>query len=230
MMLAVARPYKKPYTKRRKTFIPGVDRTGGYYGRYSGRDGELKFHDVTLDDAVIATAANIGTGTINVIPQGVGEEARVGRKCTIKSIMWRYKLTLPKIVEGGAAEGDSVRMILYVDKQCNGAAASPTDIVTPASNIHGFRDLVNGGRFKILMDKMFTINPTNGASESAGTFSSSGVLREGQFYKTCNIPLEFDGVTGAVSEIRSNNINVWLISSGNKIGLESRFRLRFSDY
>ncbi len=79
--------------RRRREFVPGRDRVGGYYGRYAN-GGELKFHDVDLVDAVVAAGFNV-TETINIIAQGVTESTRVGRKCTIKSINWHWRVNLP---------------------------------------------------------------------------------------------------------------------------------------
>ncbi len=221
------RPYKTPY-KRRKEFTPGVDRTGGFYGRYSGRDSELKFHDVDLDDAVVAAGGAI-TETINIIGQGVTESTRVGRKCTIKSVNWKFRVSLPEVdAQGTPTSGDTIRVILYIDKQANGAAAAITDVLESA-DWQSFRNLSNSGRFNVLMDKTYDVNYLTLASDGAGVVSSANVNREKSFYKKCNIPIEFNSTTGAMGEIRSNNLGVLLISAAGVGGLVSKFRLRFSD-
>ncbi len=229
--LALYRPFVPPRpVKRRKAFIPGVDRTGGFYGRYSGRSGELKFLDLQLDDAAIATAGeSLSTGSINVIAQGVTESQRVGRKCTIKSINWRYVLTLAEAdAVGTAPPADTVRLIMYVDKQCNGATAPVTQILESA-NWQSFRNLANSGRFNFLMDKTVAMNRNGLASDGAGVVSSNGTRKEFTFYKKCNVPIEFISTTGAIAEIRSNNIGVLVISFGGVTSMVGKIRLRFSD-
>lgn len=230
--LMVYRPYKKPYTKRRRTgagaFQPGVDRTGGYYGRYSGRSSELKFHDVDLDADNVA-ATGVIEDSINKIAQGVTENTRVGRKCTIKSINWHYWITLnERDAVGTPPNPDVFRIILFLDKQCNGATAAILDILETA-HFQSFRNLANSGRFQILMDKTIPMNYNGIASDNNGVVSSSEVFKTGSFYKSCNIPLEFSGTTGAIGEIRSNNIGVIFIAEANNCDFDSSFRLRFSD-
>ena len=82
-----------PYVSRtvRPRVVPGYTRSSGFYGRFAKPNGEMKFHDVDLDDAVIAAGAN-ATASINLIAQGVTESTRVGRKCTITAINWRYRV------------------------------------------------------------------------------------------------------------------------------------------
>lgn len=231
----VARPYNKPYGttyKKRKVggrpFVAGRDRVGGYYGRFSGVRGELKFHDVDLNDAVVSGTGTV-TASINLIPQGVTESERVGRKCTIKSVHWRYNLILPEQDAQATPEnGDSIRIILFVDKQANGATAAVTDILETAT-IHSFKNLANQQRFVFLSDKLTSLNYNSLASDGAGVVSQSRFLVQYTMNKTCNLPIEFSGVTGAIGEIRSNNIGVLLISSSTIMKFDSKFRLRFSD-
>ncbi len=216
-----------------RVFAKGKDRTGGYYGRFAhnGSAGaELKFHDVDLDDALIATPSAL-TASINLIPQGVTEKTRVGRKCVIRAINWHYQLSLAEQVDKTSpSSGDTVRVILYQDKQCNGATATATGLME-TDDWQSFRNLANSGRFKILMDRTHNINfMTLTSTQNADTFDQANVLRDYSFYKKCAIPIEFDATTGAITEIRSNNIGVLLMAPGGaSVGFESKFRLRFSD-
>ncbi len=212
----------------RKQFRPGRDRIGGYYGRYAGRDGELKFHDVALDDAVVSATGGI-TPTLIIIPQGVTESNRVGRKCTLKSVHCRYRITLPtQDAQGTPAFGDTIRTIIYVDKQCNGATAAITDILE-AANVQSFRNLANSGRFTFLCDKLQFINYSGLASDNAGVVSQAGVSHSYVWNKRLNMPIEYDSTTGAITEIRSNNVSILLLSAHGICGFSSEFRFRFSD-
>ena len=221
------------FNKRRKrSFVPGRDRVGGYYGRYAvgGRGGELKFLDLDLDDATVAAGAVIQAGgTINVIEQGVTESQRVGRKCTIKSINWRYQVRIPEYDDQANPDpGDTVRVILYLDKQCNGATAANTDILESA-DFQSFRNLANSGRFVILHDKVFSMNHFGVGSATAGNLSTGEVVKNATFFKKCNIPIEFNNTTGAIAEIRSNNLGVLICGQSGVAGFNSKIRLRFSD-
>lgn len=222
-IVAVRRP-----AKRRRTFVSGRDRVGGFYGRFSGQRAELKFHDVALDVNPISSVGGV-TATINIIAQGVTESQRVGRKCTIRSIHWKYQLDLPEIDAAATpAAGESFRVILFLDKQCNGATAAVLDILEIAE-LQGFRNLANQGRFTILMDKIHNVNYQTMASDGAGVVSMAETINNYTMYKRCNIPIEFSGTTGAIGEIRSNNLGVLLVGVKNTGQFFSSFRLRFSD-
>lgn len=226
-VMALYKPVSSSYKKRR-TFVPGRDRVGGYYGRFSGRSGELKFHDVDLDDAIIVNTGQI-TPSVNLIAQGVSESERVGRKCTIRSIGWRYKVSLPeRDAVADPSAGDNVRVMLYVDKQANGATAAVTDILESA-DFQSFNNLSNSGRFIILHDKTYDCNYNAMASDGAGVVSLVQMQWNYSFYKKCEIPIEWSDTTGVMTEIRSNNIGALLIASQGVAGFGSKIRLRFSD-
>lgn len=221
--------FKKRTTSRR-AFVEGRDRVGGFYGRYAGRGGETKFHDVALNDAVVAAGLNV-TASVNLIAQGITESTRVGRKCTLKSFHWRYRVSIPE--QNAAAtplQGDSVRVILYIDKQCNGAAAAGTDILEAAS-LHSFRNLANSGRFVFLCDKVHTLNYlTLTNTQDVDTYDQGEVAREFQLNKTLDMPIEFNSTTGVIAEIRSNNLGVLLVGNNGIGAFASNIRLRFTDY
>ncbi len=220
-------------TGRRGRGVAGFQRTAGFYGRYgasAGANAELKFHDVDLDDAVIATAGTV-TATINIIPQDTTEKTRVGRKCVVKSIGWRYRINLPEQdAVATPANADVVRVIMFLDRQCNGATAAVTDLLESA-NFQSFNQLANKSRFRVLHDATCDMNYLTLASDNAAVVSQAGLNQTGQFFKKCNIPLEFDdsATTGAIGTIRSNNLAVLLISSAGQAGFDSKIRLRFSD-
>ncbi len=190
----------------------------------------MKFHDVDIDDAVIASGGNIiANGSVNLIAQGVTESQRVGRKCTITAIGWRFRIILPEQdAVATPASSDLIRVILYWDKQANGATAVNTDILE-SSNIFSFNNLANSGRFKTLMDRTYPINYLNLASDGAGVVSHGNVILQDSFYKKCNVPIEFSGATGALTEIRSNNIGVMVVGLNNIAGFTSKMRVRFAD-
>ncbi len=194
------------------------------YTDVSGR--ELKFHDVNLDDAVIATTGTV-TASINLIAQGTTESERDGRKCTISKINWSYNIVLPELdAVATPANGDTVRVIMFLDKQANGAAATTADVLE-TTDYQSFKNLSNSSRFLTMYDKVHTINYRTLASDGAGVVSSGKVTMNGSFYKQCSIPLEFSAATGAITEIRSNNLGVLLISQEGVAAFDSKIRLRF---
>ncbi len=203
-------------------------RRGGARGRGRFATTELKFHDVDLDNAAVAGAGAV-TASINLIAQGVTESTRVGRKCVLTSVSWRYEVVLPEFdAQATPSTGDILRIILFVDKQANGATAAVVDILETA-DFQSFNNLTNSGRFRTLMDKTIALSYQAMGSDGAGVISGSQVLRQGVFFKQINLPLEFSAGAGVITEIRSNNLGVLLISKSGAMGFASKFRLRFSD-
>lgn len=227
-VLALYRPVTGGQKRRKQTFVPGASRTAGYYGRFSGTGGELKFHDRTLDDDVVSDTGTV-TSTLNEIAQGVTESQRIGRKCTLKVISWRWSIELPIHNSVSQPIADSVRIILFVDKQANGDKANVTDLLETAK-IWSFRNLANQMRFNIVLDRVIDIEyPTISLTEAGSVFHAPFTTKAGGFYKKCSIPIEFSGTTGSIGEIRSNNLSLLLISRSGVATFKSEVRVRFSD-
>ncbi len=208
-------------------FLRGHHRTGGFYGRYAGPSQEMKFHDLDIDDTPVPSAGAI-TDSVNKIPQGVTEVQRVGRKCVIKQISWRFEIQLTATAVA-TETSDIVRVLLYLDKQCNGATAAIGEILETA-DYQSFNNLANKSRFRTLMDRTYAITCTAGSGRgSTDTLSYGESTLVDDFYKKCNIPIEFDASNGAITEIKSNNIGVLLISKDDNPNFRSKMRLRFAD-
>ncbi len=207
----------------------GRVRISGYYGRYNRNqccDVELKFHDIDIIDTVIAVGGVImNGGTVNIIPQGTEEGQRIGRKCTIKSIEWFYDVGIDTRTSPSQTS-DIVRVVLYLDKQCNGAPATVLEIFEDAVH-NSFLNLANQNRFSLLMDKTYSLNQMTAGGSVGPVFTSGTVEYHERFHKNCSIPIEFNSTLGAITEIRSNNIGVLLFSKRGLAGFNSKLRLRF---
>lgn len=145
-----------------------------------------------------------GTSTgINLIPQGATAVTRVGNRCTITNISVRGW------VSSGTVEGGTYRMLLVLDTQANGAYPAWNDVIanTGATETTEFNNLDNSRRFRILKDWYGWIGPlgitTNFDSNTRGYGNKNYIIK---YNKKCSIPLEFNGATGAIAELRSNNI------------------------
>lgn len=213
----------------------GFTRTTGYFGRYNRRptvartDQELKFHDVDANVTVQDLSAGIiiNTSSINLIPQGTTESTRIGRKCTLKAINFRGVLLLNETAATVLTSPQTVRIMLVKDAQCNGAAPTVTGVLETADYL-SYNNLANKSRFHTLFDKSIQLNVQGAAGN--GTANDSAARRYPvSFYKRCNIDLEFDNTTGAITEIRSNNLFLLIIASDNvaSTSLDSKVRLRF---
>jgi len=218
---------KGRYARRSATrkFRKGYARTGGYYGRFTGRGGEDKFFDTALAFNFDATGEVPATGQLVLIPQGVTESQRIGRKCTITRINMRGYVNYTPGADANMAS--SLFMYLVQDTQCNGAAAGVTDVLSSNNLATAYRNLSNSQRFKILKRFVFLINATAGV-----TTAYCKQVRIFNYSKKCRIPIEFSSTTGAIGEIKSNNL--FLLAgtdslSDDQAALVGTCRVRFSD-
>lgn len=198
---------KTPKVKKFKPNKPddGITRKVGFYGRYGrqarmrGVQPELKFFDTALAFSFDQTGEVPATGQLCLIPQGDTESTRDGRKAWIKSIQIRANINY---IPGTSPNGtETVFLYVILDTQCNGAAAAITDVFTSADMSSNMLQLNNSGRFRIL--KKFEMVMASRAGVSA---AFSGDVKQISWYKRCNIPIDWNSTTGAITEIRSNNI------------------------
>jgi len=204
---------------------------GGYTGKYArsyGRSAqaELKWLDTATSFNVDTTGEVPATGQLNLIPQGVEESQRVGRKVTIKSIHVRWNVQSAN----AAWQGSNLRILLVQDKQANGAAATYSGVggVLETDSVTAFRNLENSNRFIIHKDWFFPLIPAAGV-----TTSFNLTTRTIQWSKKCHIPIEFDpsAATGAIGTIRSNNLFLIARSSldDDLITVSGVVRIRYVD-
>lgn len=227
---------RNAYRARWGTVIPrrnrGYTSKRGYYGRYnmhSHQPAELKFLDKDVGISTIVTGQDIfGTGSELLILQNTTESGRIGRKITIKRIQWRFQIILQtQNVDDVDALHDRVSMIIYLDKQCNGAAAAIGDLWV-TNNFQSYRNLAQGGRFRILGRKDFVLNMAAGSGRgSTDSVSYAGQSVDDSFNISCNIPIEYSLTTGAITEIKSNNIGFAFMSEHGNCTLVGKSRIRF---
>ncbi len=234
-------------TTRRRTFgrrlgrrQKGFVQTSGYFGRYrsvsnplafqKNSSKELKFKDTQQTTTVIGNTFQTLQTTINDIAQNTSETGRIGRNIVLKKIMFKGELNLisQSGVDAVFDSNDHVRLILYLDKQTNGAVASIADILetTGVGSQNSFRNLANSKRFVILYDKKWTLHAN--ISEGVGaTFQSSSLTLPVEFFMNVNLPIEFDSTTGSISEMQSNNIGFIAVSEFGKTNITGFFRIRY---
>lgn len=193
------------------TVVPGYTRTGGFYKRMSGPNApELKFIDAQLalpGSTTMAVSSSFATGAACLIPQGDTESSRDGRQATIMSVYCKGFVGM----SSGTATVASCNfyMWLILDTQANGAFPAIGDIFTATSAWDAVRNLEYNDRFRILSYRVVPLRAMAGVS---GAFSSD--VRPFTMYKKCNIPVTWASTTGAITEIRQNNIfMVWGIDT-----------------
>ncbi len=193
---------------------------------------ELKFLDDDMVGGVIPNSVpfeSSGEGGIVNSNRGSGQSQREGRHILITNIRVRFRYHLPRNATD-VSWVDSVRFMVILDKQANGASPLISDVLDFQSGavayIHAFPKLSNGDRFQILHQQWDDF-----ATQSLDAFGETGAIFQiVDFEMDCNIPIDYDGNTGGVSDITSNNIIVWMISASQDIQLHSGVtRVRFLD-
>lgn len=226
------RQYRQAYNyiPRMPRYRKGYGRTGGYYRKngygvgHGHMQPELKFHDTVFDTNNISQIGNTKNDSLS-IPTGTGESDRIGRKCKIRLYSWRYVLTLNPTTLGSTAH-DQVRLYVIWDKQVNGTDATIAEVLE-STEVNSFRNLANKNRFRVLGSRTHDlVNRAGAGNGTTDTFSSD--MQYGEFNIKCNMDIEYSGVTGAIGEIRSNNILLIAISLDGRTKIQSKIRVRFS--
>lgn len=209
--------------------VKGYTRDVGYYGRYNNAKGvsdELKWFDFTTGGGNLTTNGVILDPTVIDIPQNATESGRIGRKITIKEIH----------VVGDFAVGDQAStacstictLMMYQDKQCNGATAVTTDLIEDNGGVitwAKFNNLVNKNRFHTIAKIRQDINPNI-------TWNGVNIINplthhSFEWHKKVTMPVEYDGATGAITELRSNNIGMYGCDSGGIAAVGYIIRIRY---
>jgi len=171
---------------------------------YGEMTSEEKHFDTTMSFSVTVSGA-IGSGCQHcLVPQGVDDDQRIGREIVVNELKIRGNLNWQ-----GPANFDTatnVYMEIWCDTQCNGAAASVFDIYTSNQMGTCFENMDNVNRFYSLGRRVFSYVP--------GTLGAGGIPWYGKQYIDLSvkmqIPLIFNGATGAITELTSNNIfTIW---------------------
>jgi hypothetical protein len=213
-------PYKSPRRvapARRIPYgspSPGFTRTTQAYSRSLANliasSGETKFFDTLINETSITATGSI-VPSLNLVAQGTADNQRIGRELKIKGLYIRGQFE--QNTSTTVTSAIKMRLIIYLDKQANGAAATMGDILDTTvitTPVNAFRNLDNAKRFKILKDKRVQLNfyghdGTN-AFEHAVNFNYAWTPKK-------PLSVEFSSTTGGITEIRSNNIGILLVSN-----------------
>lgn len=236
--------------------VPGYTRNNGNYGRYNRccRPSELKYLDTAHSMSIDPTdlSRNEVFQELCKVPIGTGPNDRIGQSITIKSVGINYSVWMP--AQTGipiiAVQSHQVRLILVQDKQTNSTGMSAEDLLQDAGSptdpsAQAFRRLTNSGRFNVLADVRHNLNYDgvayhggNVATPPAtnGLVGTAQTLTSGTIWKDCNIKIEYGaGGTGAITEIKSNNLS-WVmlletlpIAGTGGVSLIMQARVRYED-
>lgn len=187
---------------------------------------EYKFLD--LDNTIALSSGGDISNILGNIAQGAGEQERIGRYVTVKSLQMRWNMRLNETTLQHKAHSVH-RVIIFCDNQCNKALPVVLDVLETA-DFQAYRNLSNTGRFQIYYDKTFAVAAD--AAGGNGTLENFG--RHEDFFDI-KIPLNkrvsYTLTTGAIGERTSANFVMLTIQIGGlgECFMDYNLRLRYVD-
>ena len=188
---------------------------------------EQQFHDVVVDEASIPFNGVISAPSLVLIRQGFGESQRLGRQILVRSLAWRYRVQLlPVSTVAALNPGATVRCILFMDRQANGAAAVVTDILETAV-YQAFVNKANQERFLVMYDETWHLNHS-AATEVGGLMSFTGEVA-GDFVEfDLEDVVDYSGADPVIEQVTSMNFGILLIGlSDGPTALFSKVRVTY---
>lgn len=210
-----------------------------------------------------ATGASSGenVGFFMGISSGAGFNQRIGNKICVKNINFNGVIKCQPSVDASNFQigKQSIRMLLVLDKQCSGfdptvemilglttTAAQNVSVLNPswssvvpygaASAYFKFRNMENVGRFVILKEKKYTFEPQwelNGA-DAVSAYAAVPIKLS---WKGSMDVHYADGVGGAITVVKSNNVFALFISSNDQdnsgstsVNVYGTCRVKYTDY
>lgn len=218
---------RRPRQKKIPRSLKGYARIEGMYGRMN----EIKFFDTGITFQPNATDASMVYSANNLlgIAQGTTQSTRIGRKIVITEIDFKA------VLDGVAVNPYNYFMFsIVLDMQANGANPAFLDIYdaggagilpTNLGSSNVMRNMANTQRFKVLKQWRGVMN----ASASNGAVGLERV-KSIKWFKKCRIPVEYSSTTGALTEIKSNNlVLVGCAWPQNECIITGRMRIKYSD-
>jgi hypothetical protein len=195
-------------------------RTGGWANPSKG--GESKFVD-QLSQATILTPSDssfIAPKLINGIASGSSASQRIGRKVTVTKVSARGTWRMNAASTGGSP----LRVVIFYDKQSNGALATETDMMNE-DTYHSFNNLSNRDRFVVLAD-VFTDPISLNANANSHTWK---VNWKGSLEMVFN-----QGTDSSIGSIQSGAIYIMFAQTGDIAGASGpdvtwASRVRYTD-
>jgi len=219
-----------------RMFRPGFDRTGGGYKRAlynpNADKAEIKNYDVLNTIALVfgnplavSTGATSGA-CLDLLTQGVGENQRIGRKICVKNI--HYRGNVEYIPQVGSEAWDRAVIMIILDTQCNGAfpANPPTDVFSSTNPSAFLLNLDNSNRFRVLKSWSHDFNAT---VQDVGGATLANQIAHVDLYVPMNMEVVYSANTGAIAELRDNNIFLAFGSANGLCQFGGSSRVRFTD-
>lgn len=194
---------------------------------YPSIQAEPKYQDQTYTGNIAYDANFVGceanpaaVGTLTACAIGDGHQNRDGKKIIMTQIEVKGVVTMPSEVGQTAATIDHppvVFLAMILDTQTNGVETQAENVfmTSIASGAHKIpiRNLLYGGRFRVLKFKRLTFNNFVTAPQDTtvanGTHIRYAVFKFFKMFKKLRLPVNFNaGTTNDVANVQDNNISL----------------------
>lgn len=198
-------PYRKPKIINLEKRVKNLEKI---------EQDESKYVDFPGNVAGVPAAG--ATQCINALGQGDSASNRTGNSVVGKNL--QVKLT---VQQTGATANQTVRVIIFLDKQPNGAlpaVGGAGGVLQTAGNYQAFLNDGARARYRILMDKTFSVQ-TSGPS----------IINYKKFIPLRDIQTRYGQNLGTVADIQTNALGILYIGDTSLSTLTYNIRYRFVD-
>jgi len=190
---------------------------------------ELKYHDTGFGTGVtlpVGSAASLTS--LNKIAQGDSQNQRVGMRINVTSVQVKLRFQLQQSTSTG--NSSQVRIIIAVDKQCNGANPVELNLLSTTDDISSLRKPETAKKYRILLDKTYFLNAQGLAWNGVGE-SGSQVTEGCMFFKRLQLPIYYSAAAAAVTSVTQNNLFYMIYTNVTSpvTTLYGNIRLRYTD-
>lgn len=172
---------------------------------------EFKEHNVSISTGVSSTAT---IQALTNIAQGDTTNTRDGSSIKLASIGFKGRIEF----DVSNATATMVRIMLVHDRQTNQAIYAASDLLV-TSGVNTNRNLDNGRRFRVLMDKTYSLSDFN------------PIIPIKYYKRSYPIHIRFDNAAAAITSLTENSLSVFLISNEatNTPTVIMNWRIRYVD-
>lgn len=210
--------------------------------------GEKKGVDIllTLSPVISTTSTNASSFVLNLVGPGTGSYNRVGRSISMQSVRLRGVANVTCIHDAttGNLQANVMRMVVVYDKQPSGTLPAFDTIfgytlqdATEASTYLAPLKYDNMGRFQVMRDCTYVLNPANDNAEGGTVDASVYRVTFDEFVKLGGRQTVYSGQTNpcSIADISTGALYVFFRADGEtatnywSIESDSISRLRYID-
>jgi hypothetical protein len=210
------------------------------------KDSELKIQDQqAAGNLVVSGSYATAENCITRVTQGIAGNNRIGIKIAVQGILIKFFL---RSRTAELTEATNIRVVCFIDKSPEtGIATAPVlqSLFTPngllnntgTTLVHANTNWPVRKRYKVLYDKVVTINPDMVLDYDPVTGNTTSIFPKTQEYKKFiplkGLPVMYNGTGGLATDVATNSIWIWWgqTATGSGVGatVDYSTRLYFRD-